>query len=486
MIRKLGKTESLISHRGRKFSRSLRVTTDLDLFSRASLLNQIIRQWMSLHPLLRAKIERIDEASYFVLDQSTDSDDDWMENVKYLSIQPGSEPEKVFDDVSWLLCEKELGSGYCNRLLWSLVILELCKESTIAKEYEIILTMNHTISEGRNSHVLLLQLLDLIEYNWFLDRSPSVRNPLKEYQVVPSVDELYFDNFDQSAQTRRASVLKPGFINPAEAQKNPTKFYDWSDRLAKDWIYETSSKGKRPYIQLGHLAKASQKICFKSRRLTFSKNVKTKLVSRCKQEKCSVTCLLANVAALSLRQLDTQPDRIVPLIPISLRQFNPTDKFSKQSKEFQDQITMGYYGSALRLSKRSVELAEESIWLDSRADTKSLREMIERKEMFLEDRPRSPSERGASFVLSNLGVVPARLAHPISPQQQFNIKQAFTEQEIDPEDYNLIGPLSLHVSTCNGCLHVSFLYNSFVFSHSRLDLFLRNFLDYLKKLLEKN
>ena len=122
MIRKLGKTESLISHRGRKFSRSLRVTTDLDLLAKPSLLNQIVRQWMNWHPLLRARIDRIVEASYFVLDKPTDNDESWLENVKYLSVKPHCEPEKVFDDVSRLVCEKELSSGRSDRLLWSLVI----------------------------------------------------------------------------------------------------------------------------------------------------------------------------------------------------------------------------------------------------------------------------------------------------------------------------------------------------------------------------
>ena len=483
MIRKLGKTESLISQRGRKFSRSLRVTTDLDLLTRPSLLNKIIRQWMSLHPFLRARIDRTNGASYFVLDQSTDDQERWLDSVKYLWVKPNMDPERVFDDLSYLVCEKELSSGYSSRLMWSLVILELAKDSTtITREFEIILTMNHTISEGRNSHILLLQLLDLIEYNWFLDSSLQPQRLPKEYTVVPSVDELYFAISDQSTPSEHLPAgPKPSQIKPLR-KRCPPMSYNWSDHLGKDWIYLISSEGKRPFIQLGQLVNDSQKICFKSRRLTWSKKIKSRLVHRCKQEKATVTCFLANLTVWSLRQLDLQMDNIVSIIPISLRQFEPVSQSSKYTEEFKDQFTMGYYGSALKLLKEPSVLNDQNMWPDSRTDTLRLRQMIEKKEMFTEDRP---SESGVSFVLSNLGVVPARLPHSFfSPQQQFNIKQAFTEQEIDPEDHLIIGPACLHVSTCNGCLNASFLYNSFVLSHSQADSFLKYFLGAFDKMLE--
>ena len=69
ILRKLGATENnRLSSKGAKlFTKSIRVVTKMDLYSNINIVNKSIRQWMMIHPFLRANVALIDHEKYFVL-----------------------------------------------------------------------------------------------------------------------------------------------------------------------------------------------------------------------------------------------------------------------------------------------------------------------------------------------------------------------------------------------------------------------------------
>ena len=520
IIRKLGKKESLKLNveRGRRFSRSLRVQTCFDLFSRPSVLRKAFRLWMGIHPLLRANIVDVGGEKYFAFDErflERDGSPCNLDNVNLLvtdSSKLDRLPDKdgFWNDVAWLLCERELDldTDYSKQLLWRMTILRIPTDQPHEQEYEMILVLNHTISEGRNSHMLLLQLLDLIEYTW--DRSKEMTAPLKEDRVLPSIEQLYYDNFDQAKHSNERvrslpSVVKANYIDQAEAARSQMKPYDWASDMANEWVYSLASEcptAKIPFIQFDRLVQESKSIFYKSKRFTLSQRYTDKLIQKCKEKKCTVNFALVNLLSFSLRKLEysisadgSLPHQVNVIIPTTLRQFEPTCDGFEATPDFSCQLMMGYYISATtmslsRLASISVDKLDspEEFWECCKNDTDQFRDIIKGKEVLFPslNRNRKADEAEATFVVSNLGQLPNILPcrNALSAQVKFRIKQAYTEACIKVKDFWKVGPLILFASTCDSHLNLSFMNNSFVMSHENADRVAEFFFELLRKILD--
>ena len=516
MIRKLGfKQNSQISWEiARNFSRTLRVTSSLDLFANPRLLNKVIRYWMSTHPFLQAKIAPIKEENYFVYGEQFVGgwveDDSDLDNVKRLVLDETSlsklstlEKEAFFNDLSWLICESELAKqfDYYKGPLWRLVIIQM--DSQDSNEYDLSLVMHHSISEGTNSHMILLQLLDLLEYYWTVGES-GVQRPLQVHQPHLSVEELYYENVDTTKYNNDRLknlpfVTKPCYMDPAKASKCPMRPYQWADVLSSDWILETRLDSKIPWIQLGQLIKVSETIFFKSRRWTLTQEDTERFVDQCKTNKCSVTAVLACLFAMSIKEIQKMSDclstgdHFVTRFPVALRQFKPTIETALDDNT---DLSMGYLISLTYVPftncysfKPNRSEPKDEFWNYCKQKSNELRQIKDSCEVFFPHvaREQTSLDCWANNAVSSMGNLPAKLSDKLSFSLRgaFKIKQAYTEISIDVKECHDVAAFFSYISTGNGRMNFSMEYNSYYLSHYIHEKFLELFFEKFCSLIPK-
>ena len=302
ILRKLGATEisCLTSVRAQNFAENVRLTSSLDLFSKLGVLNRTIRQWASTHALLLAKVATIDGHNYFVQEERFVGPqlDDWrndesdLENVKYLKLDSAKigeveDKSTFFDDIASLLCQRELSVEIdCfNELMWKVQVLEIpTGDGAETKEYYFTVLLQHAISEGRNLHVLMLQLFDLIEHNFTMNQNPKLPG---QYPARPSIQEVYFDHFDRTNYSNKRVrdlplVPWPAYLDMDEASLCPPKTFAWQSAIAGEWIYRIGRNSVAPnrLIRLQDLVEASKQNNMASRVFSLSKHQTSQLVAQ--------------------------------------------------------------------------------------------------------------------------------------------------------------------------------------------------------------
>jgi NRPS condensation-like uncharacterized protein len=124
------------------------------------MLKQACNFWVKRHPFLRAKIQRNSENSnerFFV--HMAQSDAFTFNNVEMLEEHsPGSTLKQVMDKDAVELFD--LSKGPLWRIKW--VKLEGADESLVTANHALVLTVQHTIGDGRNIYEIGLQLLKII------------------------------------------------------------------------------------------------------------------------------------------------------------------------------------------------------------------------------------------------------------------------------------------------------------------------------------
>ena len=482
IIRKLGRNENdqFSCPNGRNFSRTLRVTSILDLFAKPRLLNKVIRHWMSTHSFLQARIASIDDENYFVYaEQFTDEwmqDDSDIDNVKRLVLDEASsvklstdDQEALFNDLSWLICQWGLNKTfeYHKGPLWRIFMMKVNSQDSC--EYDLTLVVHHSISEGINCHMILLQLLDLLEYYCSVDVTTVPKHPTV-YKPHLSIEELYLDNADRTKCCSRnlKYVARPSYMDPVKASHCLMKPYKWADAMCNDWILETKLDSKEPWYQLGQLISSSEAILFKSRRTTLSKEATERFLKMCKANKCTVTATIASLFAMSIQDIKQLSDpssatgeHFVTRFPVALRNFKPTlETAAVETSE----LSMGYLILIMHLTftncytfKPNSTNSFVDFWNYCREKTNEMRQILDNRQFFYHEwsQEREPTECLGTNAFSNLGLLPERLKprDSLSHQQAFHIKQAYTEISINIIENLNIGSLFCFASTCTGRLN---------------------------------
>ena len=161
ILRKIDKNESyfVFSNDLTHVSRLFRISSEIDYFQNLGLFKKTIQKWILLHPLLTAKIGLVESELYFV---STEPDAE-LKNVQFYNIDSESlinsnkPTQKQYDEIIDLLLENESFSKLSNDdKLWRLTFI---KQTNTVNDFDIIFSIHHSITEGRNVCYIFLQLL---------------------------------------------------------------------------------------------------------------------------------------------------------------------------------------------------------------------------------------------------------------------------------------------------------------------------------------
>ncbi|CAF1025076.1 unnamed protein product [Brachionus calyciflorus] len=200
----------------------MRIKSKINLFENVELVKNAIHKWKILHPFLQANISlKEDDKFYFEINSNSSANKN-LENVNlfYLNLDSKilskADECKILNKISSLWIEKEFSNLITEKdtLLQRLTFLSI-KNDELNDEfiYEVVLFLNHTISEGRNSSVIFYQLIDIISklYNTenFLD--------LDNYKVFPSVEDFLIDYPKDLTKPVSSPILfRPKFLAHAK------------------------------------------------------------------------------------------------------------------------------------------------------------------------------------------------------------------------------------------------------------------------------
>jgi hypothetical protein len=262
------------------------------------LLKGAIENWKSLNPLLRSKVKKLklDEDSepvdYFVQDDETN-----LSNVKFLTSKSNNSSSlstQKHNEIMKLLVEKDINYAYdySQCPLWKLKFYKL--ENNL---YDVLLTVNHAISEDRCNIQLIMKLLEIIEK---MHRNEYVKE--KEYPLLPAMYGTYVHKPPPGEiDFESYSAKRPSFIQLEVAKQE--SFDRHSTNLTEhdiNHIQVVDVQTNEIYSSIPSLLEISKNNYSKFKTISFDAR---KLVSKCKEKKCKVTSCLNLISVLALKDL---------------------------------------------------------------------------------------------------------------------------------------------------------------------------------------
>ena len=121
IIRKCGDLESYSMHFDdfADDNRIFRVTSQIDYYEHLEIMKESIHQWSSVHPLLNAKLVKIDTSFYFA---NINHNDKQTNNLKFLYVNTLDQND--YNNLVELLVETETATKLStNEKLWRLTFI---------------------------------------------------------------------------------------------------------------------------------------------------------------------------------------------------------------------------------------------------------------------------------------------------------------------------------------------------------------------------
>jgi hypothetical protein len=384
-----------------------------------------------------------------------------------------------------------------DSLLWHLTIIEKCGDALNSSEheYEMILLLNHAISEGKNSHWIMMQLLEIIESN-LNDPSFETRTNLT---LLPPIEDLYYKNYSDKERELESTPLinYPQFLKEKIDETFLTNnSFSGDEKLLDKIVYSYGENHNLiEHMRLRDLIESSKSNSIKISRLMFEEERTTKLMKKCKAENCKLTGALNVLSCFALNKYfkkhgyiskvnESDIESTLPYYTaISLRQFNTIG--CEDIVEQVNNYEMGFYVTGM-MSKIVVpefndELFKEEFWKYAREDTRQLHERLKRGDAFipLKSAP-IPADMIIDFHgLSNLGVLPNRP----TPSSKIHIIQGFSEINLE-RSVVAYGLNFFFISTVNNQLCVSIVNNGVITQNSFINEFINNFKTIFDSLLD--
>lgn len=459
-------------------NRLFRITSQIDYYQHLDLMKQSIKKWSAAHPFLNAKVKNIDSEFYFIK-TNEESSNELLKNVKFLNVN--STEQQEYDDLVELLLEAEnVTKIKTEEKLWRLTFIKQMNQ-TNEFNFDIILSIHHIATEGRNMFSLILSLLDLFEKSF---HNESI--DLKPFNVLPSVEDLFIkkNNPNNATTTDVIGFFKPSFIDSEKAKidslentnQKYEKYTDVTITLAENGQDYSSVK------ELIELAKTNQmKFSF----IKLSQEETSKLVRKLKQEKVTMQSFLNVLFSMACRKMytdlgdETEKNKtIFTLYVASLRQF------AEDKSQFGEQNiseNMGVFINPLYYMQ-SDEVTLDSFWSIVRKENENIKLKFENKDQYkspiysFDDKNFKPDEFYTDVIVSNVGIVPDRF----SPEGLHKIKSAF----ISLRSHFACRLFCNNLCTLNGSLYWSFSYNSFFVNKHLVDMFLNTSKEYISCLAD--
>ncbi|CAF0715678.1 unnamed protein product [Brachionus calyciflorus] len=370
ILRALSARETMLLKRpsSQSFVNSMRIKSKINLFENIELVKNAIHKWKILHPFLQANISPKDNDKFYFEINSNNSANKNLENVNlfylnldYKNLSKAHECE-ILNEISSLWIEKEFSNLITEKdtLLWRLTFLSI-KSDELNNEftYEVVLFLNHTISEGRNSSVIFFQLIDIISKLYNTENFSD----LDKYKVFPSVEDFLIDYpKDLTGPVSSPILFRPKFL----AHAKDTAFEMPEILKNYDFLNEklVSIMNKDCVIELKDLLEISKRNCSKIKRLIIDKEKSLKLIQKCKQERVKVSSCLDLIVIISFKKLyrkyDLELKDIVFYTSICLRNLE-----NSEDLQYLDDANMGFYvGGLLRIFKNNYDQNFEEILKD--------------------------------------------------------------------------------------------------------------------------
>ena len=179
---------------------------------------QAVHKWISIYPLLNAKIEQIESDYYFVKIESN-TNDVKLENIKFLTINSESlnkTNNNNYNTIIDLIIENESFNKIdLNNKLWRLTLI---RSNDNNNDFDIIFTIHHSITEGRNVIYIFQQLLSIFE-----DLYVNKETKLESYKILPGRTNL-FQKAGNSTDLILTKNETPSFLSINEAKSIETRF----------------------------------------------------------------------------------------------------------------------------------------------------------------------------------------------------------------------------------------------------------------------
>lgn len=456
-------------------SRLFRISSEIDYFQNLGLFKKTIQKWILLHPLLTAKIGLVESELYFV---STEPDAE-LKNVQFYNIDSESlinsnkPTQKQYDEIIDLLLENESFSKLSNDdKLWRLTFI---KQTNTVNDFDIIFSIHHSITEGRNVCYIFLQLLNMFEEAY--TNKPCL---LQTHLILPSMEDLFLRKLNENNQDAAPvpSIKRPSFIDYEKAKlKSSFETSLKYDRYA-DVLIKSADNGK--YLPVSKLINSAKLNQSKFELISFSEEVSSKLIVKLKQQKVKMQPFLNVLFSMVFKKIyndlgneSEQNHKTVYGHTVSLRQFS--DNQAIFGETIND--NMGFFTSSFFYSL-SDEITMENFWFLVHKENDIIQQKLTTGEQFKNPNflDFDPNELFGDFELSNLGII----GSSFNENSLHKIKSCFLNARSE-------SPIRIAFNnfvTVNNLLYWSLMYNSYVVDKQFVCNIIEITKDFLNILLE--
>jgi hypothetical protein len=428
--------------------RLFKMSSKIDYFQYKDLFKQAVHKWISIHPLLNAKIEQIESDYYFVKIESNNNDYVELENIKFLTIDSESNNNNYNTIIDLIIENESFNKIDLNNKLWRLTLI---RSNDNNNDFDIIFTIHHSITEGRNVIYIFQQLLSIFE-----DLHVNKETKLESYKILPGRTNL-FQKAGNSTDLILTKNETPSFLSIDEAKSIETTNQKYKDYLN---VIINSDTSKLSIIDLIETAKLNQ---LKFKFITLNQDDSIQLFEKLKQYKVKLQPFLNILFAMTFQRVyqtfgnEKEINRNIILHhTINLRQYH------KDVTIFGENINerMGFYtNSFFYLLKKKITL--DNFWILVQNETNEMLSRIQKNEHIPKENDAElfskikPSELFLDSMTSNLGIFS-------NNETLQKIKMCFVNVKGETSDMNFKRFSFNNLITIDNRLHWSFIYNSFL------------------------
>jgi len=459
--------------------RLFKMSSKIDYFQYKDLFKQAVHKWISIHPLLNAKIEQIESDYYFVKIESNNNDVE-LENIKFLTIDSESlnkTNNNNYNTIIDLIIENESFNKIdLNNKLWRLTLI---RSNDNNNDFDIIFTIHHSITDGRNVIYIFQQLLSIFE-----DFYTNKMSEIKSYSILPGLYELFLKEADDNLPLLIPQNVMPSFLSIDEAKSIETTNQKYKDYLN---VIINSDTSKLSIIDLIETAKLNQ---LKFKFITFNQDDSMQLFEKLKQYKVKLQPFLNILFAMTFQRVyQTFGNEKEINRSIFHRHVVNLKPFLEDQTIFGENINekMGYYGQLFTYEVKD-KLHINEFWINVKKETELMTAKLEKGEQFPKKNHHdipikiNYSELFLDFLNSNLGIISELSPKNMTTQLQ-TIKNVFINIKSEYSEYSFKRFIFNNFVTIDNKLNWSLVYNSYYVDDQIIEFIYKETLNIFKQIL---
>jgi NRPS condensation-like uncharacterized protein len=342
----------------------------LNLYKNLKLLNTAIYYWIQRHPLLRCKIEKVNEIDkYFV--KIPIEELNIFESIDLLVYESYNNQMNNADLALFSDYEVDIPIDSSRGPLWRLKIIKLSSDNT----YLIMLNIHHGITDGRNMFFLILELCDLIQKSYL---GKLCENDMKEYN-----EEINFQkdprgsNSDNQVDINQSIGYKiPEYFRPTQTcSSEPSRVWNgYYRRLQSNEIIRLDD--------IYHSKRVTDSL-----KLVIQQDLFKKLLGNCKKHQVKLSSCIALVSIVSYTQLQRKysrncslNDQIKCAMPASLKSYLKPELNNHIAGLWMSRMSFTYRHYANQLFNR--EYYSHIFWKEAKTLSDTMHERLAKMEHF--------------------------------------------------------------------------------------------------------